>query len=127
MAINLRDEPLVAIDKAALGADARACSASPQLPLIIKPAVAITSGLTVALKNCLLRVELLGQSMKIQCVPDKLAACLIALAMVVGCASTTVSNRQQLVSGPIPRPGQIWVYNFAATPADIPPESAWPV
>jgi hypothetical protein len=54
----------------------------------------------------------------------RLAAGLIALAMTAGCASTTVSNRQQLVTGDLPRPPQIWVYDFAATPADIPPESS---
>jgi hypothetical protein len=43
---------------------------------------------------------------------------------MAGCASTTVSERQELVAGSIPRPGQIWVYPFAATPADVPPESA---
>jgi hypothetical protein len=55
---------------------------------------------------------------------NKLAGCLIALAMTAGCASTTVSNRQQSASGDLPRPAQIWVYDFAATPADIPPESS---
>jgi hypothetical protein len=54
----------------------------------------------------------------------RLAAGLIVLAMTAGCASTTVSNRQQLVTGNLPRPSQIWVYDFAATPADIPPESS---
>jgi hypothetical protein len=49
---------------------------------------------------------------------------LIALAMLGGCASTKVSNRQQLVSGSLPRPNQIWVYDFAATPADVPPDSS---
>jgi hypothetical protein len=56
--------------------------------------------------------------------PTKLVACLIALAITAGCASTTVSNRQQTASGYLPRPAQIWVYPFAATPADVPPESA---
>jgi Domain of unknown function (DUF4410) len=55
---------------------------------------------------------------------NKLLTCLIALAITAGCASTTVSNRQQSASGYLPRPGQIWVYPFAATPADVPPESA---
>jgi hypothetical protein len=53
-----------------------------------------------------------------------ITACLIALAMTAGCASTKVSNRQQMVSGNLPRPAQIWVYPFAATSADIPPESS---
>ncbi len=64
------------------------------------------------------------KSMKKPCDPNKVVPCLIALAMLVGCASTTVSERQQVVTGSIPRPGQIWVYPFAATPADVPPESA---
>jgi len=50
--------------------------------------------------------------------------CLFALVVAVGCASTQVSNRQQLVSGPLPRPNQIWVYDFAATAADVPADSA---
>jgi hypothetical protein len=56
--------------------------------------------------------------------PQKLGACLITLAMTAGCASTTVSNRQQAASGYLPRPAQIWVYDFAATPADVPPDSS---
>ena len=52
-----------------------------------------------------------------------LVACLFAALFVTGCASTTVSNRQQLVTGQLPRPGQIWVYDFAATPADLPADS----
>ena len=55
---------------------------------------------------------------------NKLVACLIALAVTAGCASTTVSNRQQFVTGPLPRPAQIWVYPFATSPADVPPESS---
>jgi hypothetical protein len=62
--------------------------------------------------------------MKTQFGANKLVACLIALAMTAGCASTTVSNRQQVATGYLPRPAQIWVYNFAATPADVPPESS---
>ena len=54
----------------------------------------------------------------------KLVLCLIVLAMAAGCASTTISNRQQVSTGYLPRPAQIWVYDFAATPADIPPESS---
>jgi Domain of unknown function (DUF4410) len=43
---------------------------------------------------------------------------------VAGCATTQVSNRQQLVTGQLPRPNQIWVYDFAATAADVPANSA---
>jgi Domain of unknown function (DUF4410) len=55
---------------------------------------------------------------------SKLVACVFALALAAGCASTTVTNRQQVATGYLPRPGQIWVYPFAATPADVPPESS---
>jgi hypothetical protein len=54
----------------------------------------------------------------------KFVICLVALGMTAGCASTTVSNRHQLVNGSIPRPAQIWVYDFAATPADVPPDTS---
>src|SRR5208337_5082240 len=64
------------------------------------------------------------RSTKTQRGPNKLVACLIVLAVMAGCASTTVSDRQQVASGYLPRPAQIWVYDFAATPADVPPESA---
>lgn len=46
------------------------------------------------------------------------------LCILAGCATTKISDRQQMTSGPIPRPNQIWVYPFAATPADVPPNSA---
>jgi hypothetical protein len=49
---------------------------------------------------------------------------LVVLGMMAGCASTKVSNRQQLVSGSLPRPTQIWVYDFAATPADVAPDTS---
>jgi hypothetical protein len=55
---------------------------------------------------------------------NKLAACVIALAITAGCASTTVSNRQPVATGYLPRPAQIWVYDFAATPTEVTPESS---
>jgi hypothetical protein len=54
----------------------------------------------------------------------KLAACLVAMVLLAGCAKTMITNRDELVSGPLPKPAHIWVYNFAATPADVPAESA---
>ncbi len=63
--------------------------------------------------------------MKIRSSPcNAFFACLTILLLVAGCASTQESNYQQLATGPIPRPNQIWVYDFAASPADVPPESA---
>jgi hypothetical protein len=64
------------------------------------------------------------KSMKMHRGAKRFVTCLITLAITAGCASTTVSNRQQFSSGSLPRPGQIWVYPFAATPAEVPPESA---
>jgi hypothetical protein len=51
--------------------------------------------------------------------------CLSVLLFIAGCASTKVSNREQLVYGQLPRPSMIWVYNFAATSSDVPANSAW--
>jgi hypothetical protein len=62
--------------------------------------------------------------MKTQFSANKFVICLIALGMMAGCASTKVSNRQQMVSGSLPRPNQIWIYDFAATPADVSPETS---
>jgi len=61
--------------------------------------------------------------MKTHCRPDKLVAFLITLAIMAGCASTSLSDQQRMAAGSLPRPGQIWVYPFAATPADVRPES----
>src|SRR2546426_597153 len=51
-----------------------------------------------------------------------LASC--AIGLLTGCASTNVTSRERLVTGKLPRPGQIWVYNFAATADDLPADSA---
>jgi len=49
-------------------------------------------------------------------------ACLIFV--IAGCASTTVTNNGQFLTGPrLPRPSRIWVYDFVASPADLPPGS----
>jgi hypothetical protein len=49
---------------------------------------------------------------------------LFAVAVVAGCASNKVTDRHELVTGKIPRPGHIWVYDFGATPAEVPANSA---
>jgi len=51
--------------------------------------------------------------------------CLAAMIVAAGCASTQVTGREKLVTGKLPRPGQIWVYNFAASPDDVPTDSAF--
>ncbi len=45
---------------------------------------------------------------------------LFALVAVTGCASTKVTARQQLAKENIARLDHIWVYDFVATPADLP-------
>lgn len=52
--------------------------------------------------------------------------CLVSLAagMLSGCASTKVSDRQILVTEKLPRPAHIWVYDFTASPTNVPAESA---
>lgn len=46
------------------------------------------------------------------------------LMMAAGCASTEITNRDRIVTEQLPRPAHIWVYDFAATAADVPAESA---
>jgi hypothetical protein len=55
---------------------------------------------------------------------NHIVLCLFALLVIAGCASTKVTKRHELVTGQIPRPDHIWVHDFAATPADVPAESA---
>jgi hypothetical protein len=43
---------------------------------------------------------------------------------MAGCASTKVTGRDESAVGKLPRPAHIWVYDFAATPSDVPDESA---
>lgn len=50
--------------------------------------------------------------------------CLIAMVVAAGCASTRVTDREQVVTGQLPRPAHIWVYDFAATPEDLPAHSS---
>ena len=50
--------------------------------------------------------------------------CLFALVVWAGCATTEVTSSQPLVNKKLPRPNRIWVYDFAATPADVPSSSS---
>jgi hypothetical protein len=43
---------------------------------------------------------------------------------MAGCASTKVTSRDEVALGKLPQPNNIWVYDFAATPDDVPGESA---
>jgi hypothetical protein len=49
--------------------------------------------------------------------------CLFAVVVGAGCASTKVTKQERLVTEQLPRPAQIWVYDFAATAADVPGDS----
>jgi uncharacterized protein DUF4410 len=55
---------------------------------------------------------------------SRIVSCLFALVVIGGCASTEVTGRQEYQGGKIRRPGHIWVYDFAATPAEVPADSA---
>lgn len=48
---------------------------------------------------------------------------LMVLLVVAGCAKTKVTHREP-TAGLFPRPAHIWVYPFAATPAEVPADSA---
>jgi hypothetical protein len=54
----------------------------------------------------------------------RVASSLLVLIAVAGCASTKVTERQRYEGEKLARPGRIIVYDFAATPADIPAWSA---
>lgn len=50
-------------------------------------------------------------------------ACLSAVALVAGCATTKVGQRQSAAGQALPRPARVLVYDFAATPDEIDPGS----
>ena len=54
----------------------------------------------------------------------RIAFCIVSLVVAAGCASTEVIDRQRLVTEKLPRPGHIWVYDFAASPSEVPAGSA---
>ena len=54
-----------------------------------------------------------------------LAACVFAVTVLAGCASTSVTGHQRYVHENLPRPGNILVYSFGTSAADVPPESAF--
>jgi hypothetical protein len=50
--------------------------------------------------------------------------CLFVMLVAAGCASTKLTSQEAFGTDPLPRPGNILVYDFAATAADIPADSA---
>ena len=55
---------------------------------------------------------------------NHIVLCLVGLLIIAGCASTKVSDRDELVTGKLPRPTHIWLHDFAATPDEVPDKSA---
>jgi hypothetical protein len=47
-------------------------------------------------------------------------SCLLALAVVAGCASTEVTERQRYEGERLARPDRIIVHDFTADPAEVP-------
>ena len=54
-----------------------------------------------------------------------LTSCLLGAIVLAGCASTKVENRQRLVYDKLPRPNNIYIHDFASSPADVPRDSAF--
>jgi hypothetical protein len=57
----------------------------------------------------------------------QLAACMMGALMMISAAEsadTKITDRETLVTETIPKPAHIWVYDFAATPGEVPAESA---
>lgn len=50
----------------------------------------------------------------------RLVGGLLSLALISGCASTKMTDQDAYSGGNLPKPGRIIVYDFAATPADLP-------
>lgn len=48
---------------------------------------------------------------------------LLVMLLTAGCAGTKITQRDEIVTGKLPRPHTIWVRDFAATPDDVPQES----
>ena len=49
----------------------------------------------------------------------------VGSGLFAGCATTEVTGHQPLVNEMLPRPNDIWVYDFAVTPADMPRSSGF--
>jgi hypothetical protein len=54
---------------------------------------------------------------------NRAAVWLFALAVLAGCASTEVTERQRYEGAKLARPDRIIVHDFTANPADVPPQS----
>ena len=56
---------------------------------------------------------------------SSIVSCLLALVVVSGCASTKITQSESNIgNGRLARPNNILIYDFAATPADVPADAA---
>ena len=55
---------------------------------------------------------------------NRVASGFFAAAVLAGCATSQVTSRQEYEGARLPRPNQIWVYDFTANAADVPAGSA---
>jgi len=55
---------------------------------------------------------------------SRIVICLLALFAASGCASTNVTQQTPMSNPGLPRPNQIWVYNFVANSSDMPTNSS---
>lgn len=53
-----------------------------------------------------------------------LASGLLVTTMLTGCASTKFTPNQAISTERLPRPNQIWIYDFTFDPAEVPADSA---
>lgn len=53
----------------------------------------------------------------------RILSCLLVLLIAGGCASTKITGRETYSGGPLPRPGQIIVYDFVTSPEGVAPDS----
>src|SRR5215831_13940522 len=53
-----------------------------------------------------------------------LTALLLVVAMLAGCASTSVTAQTPMTAPALARPNQIWVYDFVAAASDMPADSS---
>jgi Domain of unknown function (DUF4410) len=54
----------------------------------------------------------------------RLVGLFFGAAVLAGCASTNVTQQTPLSDAGLPRPNQIWVYDFVAAPSDMPADSS---
>jgi hypothetical protein len=78
-------------------------------------------------QDCLTRTFPMKSSLDASALRKKvwtLASCLFGVVVLAGCASTKVTSSERADYGKLPRPDHILVYDFGASPADVPSDSA---